>query len=113
MRYVGGPASVAKHTIDFINCTVTENTTERRVADAGGLCIEGPSMKIKIHGTKIERNFALKDGQKKYSDLRVSNYDANEHEANFSIKNAVIGRVSGADLIPEDNSSIDESPEGE
>ena len=110
MRYVGGPASVAKHTIDFINCTITENTTERGVADAGGLYIEGPSMKIKIHGTKIEKNLALKDGHKKYSDLRVANYDANEHEANFSIKNAVIGKVSGADLIPEDNSSIDESP---
>lgn len=100
MRYVGGPASVAKHTIDFINCTITENTTERGVAVLVVCTSREPSMKIKIHGTKIEKNLALKDGHKKYSDLRVANYDANEHDANFSIKNAVIGRVSGADLIP-------------
>lgn len=113
MRYVGKPESVAKHSIDFINCTITGNTTKHGVADAGGLYIEGPSMKIKIHGTKIEKNLALRDGRKKYSDLRVSNYEANEHEANFSIKNSVIGRVSGADLIPEDNSAIDEYLEEE
>lgn len=113
MRYPGAPATVAKHSIDFMNCTITENTTERGVSDAGGIHIEGPSMKIKIHGSKIEKNLALKDGRKKYSDLRITNYDANEHEANFSIKNSVIGRVSGAELMPEDNSAINEYPEAE